>query len=161
MSGTTALILALAVVLLAVGGYLVAKNKKKVKEEQAAPQAVGSAQPAAAAKPAPSAGSHAPVLQLEFTEVGNAGSKYVVNLKDRAVIGRGRDADLVVSGDPSISSKHCEVSFSGGVVYLRDLNSTNGTAVNGVPITSLYKLNLNDVLYIGKKQLRLSSVKEC
>ena len=161
MSGTTALILALAVVLLAVGGYLVAKNKKKVKEEQAAPQAVGSAPPAAAAKPAPSAGSHAPVLQLEFTEVGNAGSKYVVNLKDRAVIGRGRDADLVVSGDPSISSKHCEVSFSGGVVYLRDLNSTNGTAVNGVPITSLYKLNLNDVVYIGKKQLRLSSVKEC
>lgn len=162
MSSTSALILALAVVLLAVGGYLIVKNKKrKHDEEQEAPQASGSAKPAASAKPVSGAGTRSPVLQLEFTEVGDGGAKYILNLKDRAVIGRGRDTDLVISGDPSISSKHCEVSFSGGVVYLRDLGSTNGTAVNGVPITSIYKLNLHDVVYIGKKQLRLSSVKEC
>lgn len=159
-SGTIPPVLALAAALLVGGGYFIVRNKKAAKKAEDKKEASdGSSSPAGSAQG--SAVKGAPSLLLEFSEVGDGGAKYSVQLKDRAVIGRGRDADLVITGDQSVSSKHCEVSFSGGVVYLRDLGSTNGTAVNGVPIKSLYKLNLHDVVYIGKKQLRLSGVKEC
>lgn len=159
LSGASLAMLALAVLLLAGGGYWIVKNKK-AKEAEEAPKAQKQTA-GSQVKPSDGKAARTPSLLLEFSEVGDNGARYSVTLKDRAVIGRGRDADLTVTGDPSISSRHCELSFSGGVLYLRDLGSTNGTSVNGVPINSLYKLNLHDVVYIGKKQLRLSSVKEC
>lgn len=54
---------------------------------------------------------------------------------DRFVIGRGEGADLVLP-DPKVSHEHAEiVPGLGAQRLLRDLDSTNGTLVNGRPIT--------------------------
>ena len=45
------------------------------------------------------------------------------------VIGRKR-GDLLLD-DPLISGRHCQVSYRDGRYYLKDLGSTNGTAVDG------------------------------
>jgi diguanylate cyclase (GGDEF)-like protein len=46
------------------------------------------------------------------------------------VIGRDEDADLMVPVD-GVSRVHCQLSVRDGMVWLRDLGSTNGTWVNG------------------------------
>ena len=49
--------------------------------------------------------------------------------KKRINIGRHRDNDLRID-DPLISRQHAQILQQGRTVYLRDLNSTNGTYVN-------------------------------
>ena len=44
-------------------------------------------------------------------------------------LGRGSDTDIRIE-DPGASRNHCEIVL-GSPVLLRDLNSTNGTLVNG------------------------------
>ena len=47
-------------------------------------------------------------------------------------LGRGTDVDIRVD-DPGVSRRHCEIVL-GSPVLLRDLNSTNGTLVNGARV---------------------------
>jgi hypothetical protein len=46
------------------------------------------------------------------------------------LVGRGPHCGLVID-DASVSSSHAEVVRRGGSVFVKDLNSTNGTTVNG------------------------------
>lgn len=48
----------------------------------------------------------------------------------RIVIGRAPDCTVVLD-NPNVSKHHCEVSLSGAQILVTDLNSTNGTCVNG------------------------------
>ena len=54
--------------------------------------------------------------------------------EDSVTIGRAPD-NMIVIDDPSVSSRHAQLELSGGVYRLKDLDSTNGTRVNGIPIT--------------------------
>jgi len=49
-------------------------------------------------------------------------------------IGRAPD-NMIVIDDPSVSNRHAHLELSGETYRLKDLDSTNGTKVNGVPIT--------------------------
>jgi pSer/pThr/pTyr-binding forkhead associated (FHA) protein len=49
-------------------------------------------------------------------------------------IGRAPD-NMIVIDDPSVSNRHALMELSGETYRLKDLDSTNGTKVNGVPIT--------------------------
>src|SRR5947209_20212155 len=49
-------------------------------------------------------------------------------------IGRAPD-NMIVIDDPSVSNRHAQLELSGETYRLKDLDSTNGTKVNGVPIT--------------------------
>jgi hypothetical protein len=52
-------------------------------------------------------------------------------LVDRAVVGRGGEADLRIN-DPGVSRRHAELRFEdAGEVVVEDLGSTNGTLVDG------------------------------
>jgi hypothetical protein len=65
----------------------------------------------------------------------------------RVRIGRQEDNDLVVS-DPGVSRHHAEVVNRGGVCTLHDLGSTNGTFVNGSPVTE-HDLRDGDQISLG------------
>lgn len=55
---------------------------------------------------------------------------------EAAVISIGRAEDnMVVVDDASVSGHHAEIERTENVLVLRDLGSTNGTRVNGVPVT--------------------------
>ncbi len=71
---------------------------------------------------------------LLLRERGNADR--VLDLsKNRFLIGKREDCDLVLDRH-NISRTHCEILQHNGQYVVRDLNSANGTWVNGVKITS-------------------------
>src|SRR5690349_19484230 len=55
-------------------------------------------------------------------------------LKDETItVGRMKGNTIVIEDD-SVSLMHARISQKNGEVFLKDLNSTNGTTVNGQPI---------------------------
>jgi hypothetical protein len=54
-------------------------------------------------------------------------------VKSRTVIGRGSDADITIA-DAGTSRKHVEILWDGERAMVRDLNSTNGTLLNGAKV---------------------------
>ena len=65
-------------------------------------------------------------------------------------IGRRGSCDICLNF-PNISSYHCELAFSNGLWQLTDLNSANGTKVNGERIKKK-TLRPGDRLGIGKRR---------
>lgn len=54
-------------------------------------------------------------------------------VKSRTVIGRGTDADITIA-DAGTSRRHVEILWDGERAMVRDMNSTNGTLLNGLKI---------------------------
>lgn len=67
--------------------------------------------------------------------------------KERATFGRNSANDVIID-DPTVSSQHCYIALRGGRYVIHDLNSTNGTAVEGERITEV-ELKPNQRLTIG------------
>jgi hypothetical protein len=65
----------------------------------------------------------------------------------RVIVGRARDVDFRVD-DPNVSRRHAAIYWADGRVVVEDLGSTNGTMVNGYPVTNTV-LRPNDVVVIG------------
>jgi pSer/pThr/pTyr-binding forkhead associated (FHA) protein len=77
-------------------------------------------------------------------------------LVDEAItIGRGTDNTIVVN-DPSISTHHAQLLLEGDTYRLKDLESTNGTRVNGKPVTEAV-LRLDDRIRFGAAEARYES----
>lgn len=68
-------------------------------------------------------------------------------------IGRTAPADIVIA-DSEISRSHCMVTLKDGELYVTDLNSTNGTFVDGVRVTGAAPLPVGSVLQVGKRSLK-------
>ena len=69
-------------------------------------------------------------------------------LKRSLLVGRRESCDIVLRF-PNVSAHHCQLTCSGGYWYVRDLDSQNGTKVNGVGVTEK-RLDPGDVLSIAK-----------
>jgi len=48
-------------------------------------------------------------------------------------VGRGKNCEVQVS-DPTVSRSHAEISFQGGSWWVRDLQSANGTFLDGMKV---------------------------
>lgn len=73
-----------------------------------------------------------------------------------ASIGRSEDSDIFLV-DPSVSRNHASVKIETDGIIVTDLDSTNGTFVNGERITGSRRLVSGDVLTFGNTQMRLES----
>jgi len=73
---------------------------------------------------------------------------------DKTTIGRVDDNTFPVA-ESSVSSHHCEVLLRGTDVVVNDLNSTNGTFINGDKITGEAVLKPGQILRLGQVELRL------
>lgn len=67
--------------------------------------------------------------------------------EDCVTIGRAPD-NAIVLDQPSVSNHHAELRLTGETYILKDLGSTNGTRVNGIPVTET-ALRLNDRVRFG------------
>jgi hypothetical protein len=69
------------------------------------------------------------------------------------VIGRGTDTDLRID-DPGVSRHHLQLALVPGQgVELRDLGSTNGTQVDGRPITTPVRLRDGALITVGTTEI--------
>lgn len=75
-----------------------------------------------------------------------------VALKERSVIGRSNDCDIVI-GEQAISRQHCEIIWDRVQYLVRDLESANGIFVNGEQVAAA-ALRDGDLLEVGFVQLR-------
>jgi cell division septation protein DedD len=63
-------------------------------------------------------------------------------------VGRSKKCDVVLK-DTSVEPENSRLTFSDGAVYIEDLNSTNGTLINGMKIDSANKLRSGAEITIG------------
>ena len=82
--------------------------------------------------------------------VGRASLNSAIELNSRpTMIGRDRSCNVVLR-DPSISSFHAQIFCRHGQYFIVDLNSTNGTKVNGQRISHFpERLRTGDLICIG------------
>jgi len=74
--------------------------------------------------------------------------------QDNIVIGRIDSADIVL-GHNRISRKHAIISREETSYIINDLGSPNGTFVNGLRISSRYRLAPGDTIKIGPFSLQI------
>ena len=85
-------------------------------------------------------------MQLRYNK--DDGTPVEVTLTERPItIGRSPEADIVFR-DEKISRMHCGLRLWDGEYYLKDLQSKNGTFVNGERI-EVAKLKAGDIVRVG------------
>ena len=89
--------------------------------------------------------------------MGEGGEPRSIPLPEgRIVIGRDPDADLSIE-DEAVSWNHLEIENRGGVLMATDLDSRNGTALNGEPLDRPRRLRNGDTLIVGGHRLEVST----
>ena len=78
--------------------------------------------------------------------------KEVQLTKDRTSLGRRPYNDIVID-NLAVSGEHAVLQMSGAEVYVEDLNSTNGTYVNGKAVKK-QRLQNSDTVEIGKYKIK-------
>jgi pSer/pThr/pTyr-binding forkhead associated (FHA) protein len=74
---------------------------------------------------------------------------------ERTSVGRVEDNAFQIA-EPSVSSRHCEILLRGGDIVVKDLNSTNGTFINGEKISESV-LKPGQTLRLGNVELKLDA----
>jgi pSer/pThr/pTyr-binding forkhead associated (FHA) protein len=81
--------------------------------------------------------------------------KEVQLTKDRTTLGRRPYNDIVID-NLAVSGEHAVIQLAGNDVTLEDLNSTNGTYINGKAVKK-QQLNNNDTIEIGKYKIKYAN----
>lgn len=70
------------------------------------------------------------------------------------VVGRSPNADIVIAAG-YVSARHARFTLMGSNLFVEDLGSTNGTAVNGRLVEGPTALSNNDVVNVGDVAIRV------
>ncbi len=93
-----------------------------------------------------------PDNELVITYKGESGGTEHVYLgEDATVIGRDPGADVTLEGE-NVSRRHCEIRYWSETYVIKDLNSKNGTFVNGKQV-DVAVIDANDVIGVGAFRL--------
>ena len=103
-----------------------------------------------------SLGSMLAAMDARIWLTGESGEPRSVALAvGRTVVGRDPDADIHID-DEGVSWNHLEIESRGGVLMATDLDSRNGTALNGEPLDRPRRLRDGDTLIVGGHRLEVS-----
>src|SRR5689334_10706218 len=94
------------------------------------------------------------MAKLVLLSAGMTGRTHELKV-DKTTIGRVEDNTFQIA-EPSVSSHHCEVLLRGSDIVVRDLNSTNGTYINGEKISESV-LKPGQTLRLGQIEMRLET----
>ena len=85
-----------------------------------------------------------------------AGQNSIVEaeLNKSMIVGRADICDVCIK-DNRISRQHFALEEKNSLIYVRDLQTTNGTSVNGVKLSGAKQLNNNDIISAGSVKLRV------
>jgi Mg-chelatase subunit ChlD len=97
-------------------------------------------------------------LSLTFMGGRRRGETVGLVLAPAALIGRSVACALALSDDDEVSAQHARLVAQERLVILADLGSTNGTLLNGVPLTAPSPVHDGDVVRLGQTELRVNGV---
>jgi pSer/pThr/pTyr-binding forkhead associated (FHA) protein len=86
---------------------------------------------------------------------GGEAPRSVVLSGERTVVGRSPEAEVQLE-DEAVSWNHLEIERRGDVLMATDLDSRNGTALNGEPLDRPRRLRTGDTLIVGGHRLEVS-----
>jgi len=92
------------------------------------------------------------MAKLVILNQGMTGRTFDLNA-ERTTVGRVEENTFQIA-DPSVSSRHAEILLRGTELLVRDLNSTNGTFINGDKITEAV-LKPSQILRVGQVELKI------
>lgn len=92
-----------------------------------------------------------PTVVLTVEAGPQKGARFTVTLP--CTIGR-KESDIILD-DSKVSRRHAELKIIESKLFIADLGSTNGTRVNGDPV-SLKQLSPNDLILFGETCLRIT-----
>ena len=94
-----------------------------------------------------------PELVVEESEVLAPQTRF--DLRDGATsVGRSSTSDVVLKSDDYASGRHAQLTRHGGLLYVEDLGSTNGTFVNGRKTVGATPVRNGDNVRIGSTTFR-------
>ncbi len=94
-----------------------------------------------------------PILPILIAEAGPDRGREITVPEGEISLGRSSQNDVCLV-DPILSRHHCRISFHGGALSVEDLDSANGTLVNGEEIKTA-ELHDGDTITIGDTVLRV------
>lgn len=95
--------------------------------------------------------------RLILTAVSDPAKAYQCSIIDSIVIGRKPTAcNLAIATDDAVSERHCEISVVQNKFYVKDLQSSNGTYVNGKKIDTVTEISSGCLLRIGRVEYSLT-----
>ena len=97
----------------------------------------------------------APCAMLSLSDLDHPEHHFEVPLRSSVSIGRGPSNQIVLDYERSVSGSLCEIFSSGTGWKIRDLNSGNGTYLNGARVTSEAEVTDGSVLKLGRLNLLL------
>jgi pSer/pThr/pTyr-binding forkhead associated (FHA) protein len=98
-------------------------------------------------------GSAESELVVEDSEVLAPETRFAI--RDGATsIGRSSASDIVLKNDDYASGSHAQLTRHGGLLYVEDLGSTNGTFVNGRKTVGATPLRHGDSVRVGSTTFR-------
>lgn len=94
-------------------------------------------------------------VTLELVGAGEGDRKKIeTKINGSLIVGRSPMCELSLEDD-KMSRQHFVLEYKDGCIFLTDLQTTNGTAVNGVPVQKPHKLSPYDVITAGSLQMRI------
>lgn len=94
--------------------------------------------------------------KLYLTDVKNPGLTFQAPIADTVVIGRKKgEADLVIDYEKSVSGKHCQISERDGKFYVKDLQSANGSLLNGIRLSEEMEIYSGSILTLGRLRVKV------
>lgn len=102
-----------------------------------------------------------PGIPLRLTAVSGShhGREWLTEVGAKTIIGRTDQCHVVIDDDSEVSSRNSVLSSEGGLLFVEDLGSKNGTSINGSPITGRRRVGDGDLILVGRTELRLTFVK--
>ena len=78
----------------------------------------------------------------------------------RNIIGRGTSCDITIPNDNHVSTEHLLILYreADGIFWADDMNSSNGTYVNGTFVSEKVKLQSGDIIVIGGTKFAFMAV---
>ena len=92
------------------------------------------------------------MAKLVILNQGMTGRTFELNV-ERTTVGRVEDNTFQIP-DPSVSSHHAEIILRGTEIVIKDLNSTNGSYLNGEKFTEIV-LKPGQTLRFGQVELKI------
>lgn len=95
-------------------------------------------------------------VRIVLTDVHMPQKSFQTSLGSEVVAGRSRgNCGIVLDYDQSVSGRHCAIYMEKNKVMVRDLNSTNGTYVNGNRVMGQTELKQGDILVLGQLEMKV------
>lgn len=96
--------------------------------------------------------------QVELIEIARMDKSNTirVSMEEQILIGRNEQkCDVALIDDESVSGVHCKIYMNAGNMCIVDMESTNGTYLNGIPVSEEVMLEQDDIVLIGSVEHRI------